>query len=53
MDQIIDDRKEDWFKQVMEAIAHAQGDRKAVSEQISAEILLEFPTRSNGGIDAH
>ncbi len=54
--QVIDDRDEDWFRHVMDAIEHARGDRKAVSEVISSEILGEGASDSNrhrGGIDAH
>ncbi|HQT25692.1 MAG TPA: hypothetical protein PLK99_03735 [Burkholderiales bacterium] len=40
-EQVIDDRDDGWFRHVMDAIEHARGDRRAVSDLISSEILGE------------
>jgi hypothetical protein len=38
MSQVIDDRHEDWFRFVMEAVDQSSTDKKWIAEMISAEM---------------
>lgn len=38
MSRIIDDRHEDWFRQLMKVVEEASGSRKSVHERVSREL---------------